>query len=214
MTPMDIAGVPGWLEPLLTGERGVGLLLLIVAFAPLPSEVVLPLAGFLARQGLVAYALVFMASVLGAYLLALVVYALGARLGLERAIAALSKSPLVEEADLKRAARWFQAHARPSVFFGRLLPGVRSLIALPAGAARMPIVTFSALTLAGTALWNGLLIGLGAALGSQYWLVQRYSSLLNYIFYALLASLLVWLVVRRLHRRRSEAPKRHRPSRS
>jgi membrane protein DedA with SNARE-associated domain len=202
MTLLDLVGVPDWAEPLLSGERGLALLLLVVAFAPLPSEVVLPVAGFLARSGAVGYAPVFGASVAGAYVLALVLYALGARLGLERGITALSRLPLVDRTDLERAARWFERHGRPSVFFGRLLPGVRSFISLPAGAARMPLTTFSVLTLAGTALWNGLLIGLGAILGGDYWLVQRFSSIFTYVCYACLVVLVAWLVLRRLQRRR------------
>ncbi|WP_374946987.1 DedA family protein, partial [Agreia sp.] len=73
----------------------------------------------------------------------------------------------------------------------------------PAGAERMHLLTFSVFTIAGSALWNGLLIGLGAALGTQYELIDKYSDYLNYAVYAAIAGVVVWLVVRRIRRRRA-----------
>lgn len=168
---------------------------------------VLPLAGFLASQGDLNLPLVIATSTLGAYLGALGLYALGAALGQERSIRVLSKLPLVdredfEREDFERADGWFGRHGRAAIFFGRLIPGVRSLISLPAGAQQMNLGTFSVLTLAGSGVWNGALIGLGVALGSQYALVEQYSTYVNYALYAVLAGLLVWLVIRRVRRAR------------
>ena len=114
----------------------------------------------------------------------------------------LAKLPLVDREDFERADAWFGRHGRASIFFGRLIPGVRSLISLPAGAQRMNLTTFSAFTIAGSGVWNGVLIGLGVALGTQYALVDRYSSYINYALYAVLAGLLVALIVRRVRRAR------------
>ena len=144
--------------------------------------------------------LVFATSTLGAYLGALLLYWLGARLGLERSIRWLSKLPLVDREDFEHAAGWFRRHGKSSIFFGRLLPGVRSLISLPAGAAAMPKATFSLFTLAGSGLWNGALIGLGYLLGTQYRLIEEYSRFLNYAVYAAVAVAVVLLVVRRAKR--------------
>jgi membrane protein DedA with SNARE-associated domain len=91
------------------------------------------------------------------------------------------------------------------VFFGRFIPGVRSLISLPAGAERMHHVTFSIITIAGSAIWNGLLIGLGAALGTQYEIIEKYSDYLNYAVYAAIAGVVAWLVIRRIRRHRADA---------
>ncbi|MDF2444020.1 MAG: hypothetical protein JWR01_2223 [Subtercola sp.] len=185
------------------GEWGVGLFTLLeTVFPPIPSEIVLPLAGYLAQLGRLNIVLVVVLSTLGAYLGALLLYALGGALGLERSIRWLSKLPLVDREDFTKAAEWFRRHGRSAVFFGRLVPGIRSLISLPAGAERMPLVTFSVFTLAGSLLWNGLLIGLGAALGTQYELIDQYSEVLNYAVYAALAGVVVWLVVRRMLRGR------------
>lgn len=201
----ELSGILGWAERVITalGEWGVGLLVLLeTVFPPVPSEVILPLAGFLARQGGLHLPLVVLTATLGAYLGALVLYGLGAKFGLERSIRTLAKLPLVDRADFERAADWFARHGGASVFFGRLIPGVRSVISLPAGARRMPLLSFSLFTLAGSGLWNSLLVGLGAALGSQYSLVERYSRFLNYAVYAALALLLLWLVVRAVRRGR------------
>jgi membrane protein DedA with SNARE-associated domain len=122
---------------------------------------------------------------LGAYLGALVLYWLGAKLGLQRSSLWLSKLPLVDREDIEKAARWFSVHGRAAVFFGRLLPGVSYF---PAGRAqKMNLLTFSLFTLADSGLWNGLLIGLGALLGAQYHLIDQYSRFFNYAVYAALA---------------------------
>jgi len=200
----DIGGLVGLALGLMQGigEWGVGLFTLLeTVFPPIPSEVVLPLAGFLSQQGELNLALTIITSTAGAYLGALGLYWLGAALGLERAIRWLAKLPLVDREDFEKAADWFSRHGRPAVFFGRLIPGVRSLISLPAGASRMNLLTFSLFTIAGSALWNSLLIGLGAALGTQYELIATYSDWLNYAVYAALAGIVLWLVIRRVRRR-------------
>jgi membrane protein DedA with SNARE-associated domain len=186
------------------GEWGVGLFTLAeTVLPPIPSEVILPLAGFLARQGDLNLVLIFVTSTLGAYLGALLLYWLGAKLGLERSIRGLSKLPLVDREDFDNAAGWFRRHGRSSIFFGRLLPGVRSLISLPAGASNMHLGTFSLFTLAGSGLWNGALIGLGFLLGTQYRLIEQYSRFLNYAVYVVLGLMVVWLVLRSVRRSRS-----------
>ncbi|HET6269448.1 MAG TPA: DedA family protein [Arthrobacter sp.] len=186
------------------GEWGVGLFTLVeTVFPPIPSEIILPLAGFLTKQGTMSLGLVFLTSTLGAYAGALILYWMGAKLGLERSIRWLSALPLVDREDVEKAAGWFRRHGRSAVFFGRLLPGVRSLISLPAGAERMGLATFSIFTLAGSGLWNGVLIGLGALLGAQYHLVDQYARFLNYAVYAALAFMVAGLVIRRVRRRKS-----------
>ncbi|MCD4851952.1 DedA family protein [Arthrobacter sp. AK01] len=188
------------------GEWGVGLLTLLeTVFPPIPSEVILPLAGFLTQQGSISLLLVFLTSTLGAYAGALLLYWLGYKVGLERSINLLSKLPLVDREDFEKAAKWFERHGKSAIFFGRLLPGVRSLISLPAGAESMNLVTFSIFTIAGTGLWNALLIGLGALLGKQYHLVDQYSRFLNYAVYAGVAAFVAWLIVRKVRRGKENA---------
>ncbi|MBF4461785.1 MULTISPECIES: DedA family protein [unclassified Rathayibacter] len=186
------------------GEVGVGLMTLIeTVFPPIPSELVLPLAGFLAQQGRMNLALVVVTATLGAYLGGLVLYWLGLRIGTERSIRLLAKLPLVDREDFEKAVGWFRRHGTWAVLFGRLIPGVRSLISLPAGAERMNLLLFSALTILGSGVWNGLLIGFGAALGTQYELVDQYASVLDAVIYGVFGVLLVILVVRRVRRHRA-----------
>jgi membrane protein DedA with SNARE-associated domain len=201
----DLTGIVGFAARSIDslGEWGVGLFTLTeTVFPPIPSEVILPLAGFLTRQGHMSMALVIITSTLGAYLGALVLYWLGAKLGLERSIRWLSKLPLVDREDIEKAAGWFSVHGRAAIFFGRLLPGLRSLISLPAGAQKMNLLTFSLFTIAGSGLWNGLLVGLGALLGAQYHLIDQYSRYFNYAVYAALAGI-ISLVLRKFKRRRT-----------
>lgn len=186
------------------GEWGVGLFTLAeTVFPPIPSEVILPLAGFLTRQGTLNMGLVLFTSTLGAYLGALALYFLGAKVGLERSIRLLSKLPLVEREDFESANDWFRRHGKSAIFFGRLLPGVRSVISLPAGAQRMHLGTFSLFTIAGSSIWNGVLLSLGALLGRQYSMVEQYSRYLNYAVYAGLAIFVAWLIIRYVRRRKT-----------
>lgn len=208
--PVDeLTGIVGFAARSLEvlGEWGVGLFTLIeTVFPPIPSELILPLAGFLSGLGSMNLVLVYFTSTLGAYIGALLLYWLGARLGLERSIRWLSKMPLVEREDFEKAAEWFRRHGRSAVFFGRLLPGVRSLISLPAGAEKMNLAVFSVFTVAGSGLWNVALISFGALLGAQYHLVEQYSRLLNYVVYAALAALIGWLIIRNVRRRKNPGP--------
>ena len=188
------------------GEIGVGVLTLIeTVFPPIPSELILPLAGFQANVGSLDVVLVMIAATVGSYLGAVLLYGLGHVLGEQRAISLLSRLPLVDREDFEKAAGWFSRHGRPAIFFGRLIPGVRSLISLPAGAQRMPLITFSVFTVLGSLVWNGLLVGLGYLLGSQYEVVDRYSPILDWVVIAALAAVLLWLIVRRVRRGRSPA---------
>lgn len=201
-----LTGIVGFAASLIDGigEWGVGLFTLLeTVFPPIPSEVILPLAGYLSQQGTMNIFLVIVTSTIGAYVGALLLYWLGAAVGLERAITLLAKLPLVDREDFEKAARAFHRHGRSAVFFGRLIPGIRSVISLPAGAERMNLVGFSLLTIAGSALWNSLLIGLGAALGTQYELVDQYSNYLNFAVYLAIAIGVVYLVVRAVRRRRA-----------
>jgi membrane protein DedA with SNARE-associated domain len=184
------------------GAPGVGLMsFLEVVFPPIPSEVVLPLAGYQVQQGRIGLAAVVLFSVAGAFLGSLLLYRVGGAVGLDRAARIADRVPLMDASDVTKSAEWFHRHEGAAVFTGRFVPGVRSLISLPAGAARMGLVKFSVLTVLGSGLWNGLLIGLGMALGTQYELVERYGHYLDYAFYAAIAGVLVWAVARRVRSR-------------
>ncbi|NIZ93349.1 DedA family protein [Kineococcus rubinsiae] len=185
------------------GAPGVGALsFLEVVFPPIPSEIVLPLAGYQVQQGRIGLVAVILLSTLGSYLGSLVLYGVGRALGLDRAARIAHRIPLMEAGDVHKAGDWFRRHDTAAVFTGRFVPGVRSLVSLPAGAARMPLLRFSVLTVLGSGLWNGLLVGLGVALGTQYEVVEQYGHYFDYVVYAVLGGLLAWAVLRRVRRGR------------
>jgi membrane protein DedA with SNARE-associated domain len=201
----EFTGLSGLVVDVIAGmgEIGVGILTLLeTVFPPIPSEVILPLAGYLAERGRLSVAGVLFWSTLGSVIGAWVLYGLGRRLGADRAAALLARLPLVSVNDVRRATDWFDRHGPYAVLLGRLVPGVRSLISIPAGTTQMPVLRFTVLTLVGSAAWNGLLVGAGFALGTQWHTVERYADLLDYVLIGALVIVVAVFVVRRLRRRR------------
>ena len=206
--PSDLGGLSGLVLQLIDalGEWGVGLMLFVeTVFPPIPSEVILPLAGFLAGAGQMNLVLVLVLATIGSYLGALVLYWLGAKIGFERTTRWFGKLPLVDEDDFRKAAGWFHRHGKSAVFFGRLVPVVRSLISLPAGADRMHLGTFTLFTVLGSGLWNSVLVLGGAALGTQYERIEAYTEWIDRAVYAAVAVIVVAFVVRRVRRGRAAA---------
>ena len=178
----ELGGLTGWAAEVIAalGPLGIALLTALeTVVPPVPSEVVLPLAGFLASRGEFGLVVVVVAATLGSLAGSLVLYAVARRLGPERARRLLARVPLTEADDVDRSVRWFERHGSSSVLLGRLVPGVRSLVSVPAGTARMPVLRFSVLTLLGSALWNALLVGVGYALGSRWHEVSGWTDVLD-----------------------------------
>jgi membrane protein DedA with SNARE-associated domain len=156
------------------GYAGIAAVMAIeTVFPPIPSELVLPLAGFQVAKGTLGFVPALLASTLGAVIGALLLYAI-ARVGGRRAVLWLHPLLRITERDLDRADGWFDRRAVPIVLFGRLVPGVRSLVSVPAGLSQMPLATFLAATTAGALMWNAALLGAGALLGAQYDRVEGY----------------------------------------
>jgi len=187
------------------GEVGVGVLVLAEnVFPPIPSEVVLPLAGYLASRDRMDLGLVVLAATVGSVLGALLLYEVGTRTGSARLRRLVDRMPLLELEDFDRAELWFQRHGELSVLIGRCIPVVRSLISLPAGVADMPRWRFIVLTTIGSGVWNAVFVVGGYALGEQFDEVERYSAWLNRAVYAAIAVLLLLGLRRVLRRRRAE----------
>ena len=175
-------------------------------FPPIPSEVILPLAGFLTGQGRFAFLPVLLATTLGSLLGALALYAVGLAVGqrrVERVVARYGHWALLAPADLTRAETWFDRYGPVAVLTGRLIPVVRSLVSIPAGYRRMPLGQFLLLTGGGSALWNGALVGLGWALGENWHVIEEYVGWLQYAVLAAVALLVLRFVWHRLRARRS-----------
>jgi membrane protein DedA with SNARE-associated domain len=197
-----------WLVGLMrtVGAPGVGFATALeTVFPPVPSEAVLPLAGYTASQGHYGLVAAIAWATAGSLVGALVLYCAGARLGAQRLEALAERIPLLHARDVERAMEWFDRHGRTAVLLGRLVPGVRSLISIPAGVNRMPLLQFAGYTTAGSLLWNGLLIGAGYELGAQWHVVEARAGEISNVAYALLGLAVVWFVVRRWRRGRGSA---------
>lgn len=170
-------------------------------FPPIPSEAVLPLAGFLVGQGRMTFVGAALAATAGSVAGALVLYSLGAVYGEQRVRGLVRRYGCwlgIAERDLDRAQGWFRDHGGSAVFFGRLAPLVRSLVSVPAGVARMPLGAFVLYTALGSGLWNAALIGAGWLFGANWWLVERYQKAFGTMVAMALVVLAVWFVGRRL----------------
>lgn len=176
----------------LIGAPGVGLAILAEnLFPPIPSEVVLPLAGFTVAQGTLNPVSVFVWSVVGSVVGAYILYGLGAWLGAQRLRAIAERMWLVKGSDVDKALAWFDKYGRISVFVGRLIPGVRSLISIPAGLDRMNLVTFGLWTAFGSAIWNAILITLGYFLGDNWHVVEGYVNTYSNVVYLVVGLIIV-----------------------
>ncbi|MFE0136262.1 DedA family protein [Streptomyces sp. NPDC059037] len=164
-------GVAGWAADLMDSMGAVGAgaaIALENLFPPLPSEVILPLAGFAASQGRFSIAEVLLWTTAGSVVGALALYAIGALLGRDRVVAVAARLPLVKVSDIDRTEAWFRRHGTKAVFFGRMIPVFRSMISVPAGVERMRLPIFLALTTAGSLIWNAVFILVGHALGTRW----------------------------------------------
>jgi membrane protein DedA with SNARE-associated domain len=197
-------GISGWVVDVIEaiGEPGVGLLMALEnILPPIPSEVVLPFAGFSAAQGRIDPFGAWVAATAGALAGAYVLYGLGALVGYDTLYRLAGKRwfVLLGQRDLARGERLFERHGVKIVLFGRCVPLVRSVVSVPAGLVRMPLWRFTALTILGSGVWNALFITLGYRLGAQFVRVEQYVAPIGY---AVAAALLVGVVVLAVRRRR------------
>ena len=161
-----------------TGYPGIALLMFVESvFPPIPSEVIMPLAGYMVTRDELSFAGIVVAGAVGTVLGVLPLYYLGRKIGEERLkefADAHGRWLTLSRGDLEGAKRWFDRHGGAAVFYSRLVPGARSLISIPAGIAGMRLGTFLAYTAAGATLWTALLAYLGYFLGSNFKQVGEY----------------------------------------
>ncbi|MEH0975208.1 DedA family protein [Micromonospora sp. CPCC 205546] len=204
--PTELGGLTGWVAGVIDAAGAIGVALLVALesiIPPIPSEIVLAMAGYLASEGRFNVVLVGLAATAGSLGGALVLYWLGAAAGEDRLKRWLDRLPLVDLDDLEKADRWFERHGRWAVLFGRMMPVVRSLISIPAGANRMPLPEFIAFTTLGSGIWNALFVGLGYALGSRWQQIEQYSKWFDYGIIAVFVVMIAWWVIKKTRRRRT-----------
>ncbi|GAA4540036.1 DedA family protein [Amycolatopsis samaneae] len=205
-----MGGLAGWAVGLMDSLGGLGAAVIVGLdnlFPPIPSELVLPLAGFSASRGTFSLFGALCWTTLGSVAGAVVVYYLGLLLGRDRTRRLLGRIPLVKTSDFDRTEAWFARHGGKAVFLGRMVPIFRSLISLPAGIERMPFGRFLLLTTAGSLLWNTAFVVAGYLLGESWHLVDRYAEVFQYLVIAAVALALGLFVFFRL-RERSRADAR------
>jgi membrane protein DedA with SNARE-associated domain len=200
--------VAEWVISVIETLGYLGLTVLVAlenVFPPIPSELILPLAGFLTGRDRLSFPLVLVATTLGSLLGALLLYGIGmaaGQRGIRRLFERYGHWALLTSEDLTRAENWFDRYGPVAVFIGRLVPVVRSLVSIPAGYRRMPLGQFLLLTGFGSALWNGALVSLGWALGENWRQIEEYVAWLQYLVIAAVAVLVLRFVWQRLRGRR------------
>ena len=167
-------GIVNWVTDVVEalGYAGVAFLVALEnVFPPIPSEVVLPLAGFVAGRGDANLVGMIAAATLGSLIGAWILYGISAAIGPDRLHAFLVRYGRwfgVKERDLVRAETWFDQRSGTAVLGGRCVPLIRSVVSIPAGFRRMDPVRFTVFTLIGSLVWNTALIGAGAILGDRW----------------------------------------------
>lgn len=188
-----------WITGFLQQTGYIGLVLLMLlenVFPPIPSELIMPLAGFSAARGDLSLPLVIVAGTIGSVAGALVWYYAARALGLHRlkSVAARHGRWLtLEPRQIDHASAWFRRHSGKSVFLGRLAPGVRTLISVPAGIAEMPLGRFLTYSTLGSAVWTGLLAVSGFLLQGQY---EKASAWIDPVSNGIVALLVIFYLYR------------------
>ncbi|MFC4426520.1 DedA family protein [Deinococcus navajonensis] len=193
-----------WVQNLMDSMGYLGILLLMIlenVFPPLPSELIMPSAGFAAARGDMNLPLVILMGTLGSVLGTLPLYYLGRVFGEERLVAWADKYGkwlTLRGQDIRKADDWFDRHGTKAVLFGRMVPGIRSLLSLPAGMSEMPLPKFLIYSAIGSGLWASALAGAGYMLGDNYEQVEQYVGPASKIILGvLLLAVVVWFVRRK-----------------
>ncbi len=196
--------ITGWIEQ--GGLLAVGLLMILEnVFPPIPSELIVPLAGFQAAQGSFNIVALLVVATLGSLLGTLIWYSLARAWGRERFLRFIDRHGVwltLTREEAEGAAEWFRRHGPAAVFFGRLVPTVRTLISVPAGLSGMYFASFLLYTAAGSAVWIALLAGAGYLLEENYEAVEHWLDPATTIVVLAVVALYLYRVLRGLARRR------------
>lgn len=190
-----------WVVSTIESWGYLGVFLLMVTehlFPPIPSEVIMPLAGFLAAQDKLSLGLTILIGTLGSTLGTTTWYFIGMWIGetrIKHFAARHGRLMALSPSDIDIARGWFERHGAAAVFFGRMVPAIRTLISVPAGLARMPFGKFLAFTAAGSAIWTGLLTFAGLLLHENYTRVEGYVDLLSKLVVIGVVAIYIYRVV-------------------
>ena len=169
-----MSSITSWINEIMQqlGYVGIAFLMFLdTIFPPIPSELIMPSAGFTASQGDLNIVAVIIAGSCGSILAAVILYWIGRVLNEDRLnnwLKRYGKWIFLKPEDLAKATSWFNQHGKKIVFFGRMIPAVRSIISIPAGIAKMPFGLFLLYSSLGTLIWTSILALLGYYLGQNY----------------------------------------------
>jgi membrane protein DedA with SNARE-associated domain len=200
-----------WISQLIAtlGYAGIALLMLLEnVVPPIPSEVIMPLAGYVASQGQLNTAGVIAAGSAGSFVGAVLWFWIARRYGAKRLrdfVERHGKWVTLECEDIDKANDWFRRHGKSSVFIGRLIPGVRTFISVPAGFSDMSTPLFFAYTAAGTILWNSVLVWAGHLLQANYAAVKGVTTPVSTAVFVLLGAALAWRYFHQWRKRQQKA---------
>jgi membrane protein DedA with SNARE-associated domain len=193
-----------WIVDVIHSFGYVGVFALVLSgslFLPMPTELTLPLLGFLVGQGRLSFVPVLLTATAARVSASLIFYALGLRIGaarLRRLIKRVERTKLLFSSDLDRVSKVFERHGGKAILIGNLIPGVGALVSVPAGLKRMPVRwRFLGYTVLGGTLWTGTLVGLGWALGRQWRMAELYASFIGYAVLFVAVVGVLWLLWRR-----------------
>lgn len=186
------------------GYVGVALLSALEVVIPIiPSEIILPFSGFASSEGNLNFIGVLISATIGSVAGALIIYYVAIMFGwqrIDKLVEKFGKYIGINPKDIDKAGEYFDKYEYKFVLFGRFLPGVRSVVAIPAGLRKMHLLPFVLLTLIGSLIWNIALIYAGYVLGENYDVLEKYISPLSYLFLGLLI-IFVTILVYRIHKK-------------
>jgi membrane protein DedA with SNARE-associated domain len=193
-----------WVIDVVHSLGYVGVFVLILAgsvYLPVPTELTLPLFGFLIGNGRLSFVPVLLTAIAARVSAALVMYAVGFRLRearLRRVIKHFERSKLLFVSDFEKASAVFERHGGKAILVGHLIPGVGALVSVPAGLKRMPLRwRFLGYTILGCSIWNASLIGLGWALGGRWRIIEVFTSFVGSAILIIFIAATVWFFWRR-----------------
>jgi len=193
------------------GYFGIVFLMFIEnVFPPIPSEFIMPLAGFMVTQNKFSLVGIIIAGTLGSVIGALPLYYLGKTLGEERIKKFADRHGkwlTLSREDVDKSKKWFDRHGAGAVFFCRLVPGIRSFISIPAGINRMNILSFLFFTVLGSTIWTSILAYAGYFLGSNFREVEKYLDVVTYVVFGSIIVLYLWRIFKSGKKKESETAK-------
>ncbi|VXA57772.1 putative DedA family protein [Acinetobacter proteolyticus] len=202
-------GLEEWVLSIMEklGYLGIAFLMFLDnIFPPIPSEIIMPSAGYTASKSELTLIGVIIAGSAGSILAAMLFYWIGRKVPQHRLfqfIERYGKYLRIQVADLDKALTWFNKHGHRIVFFGRMIPAVRSLISIPAGISRMPFSKFMLYSSAGTVIWTSFLAYLGYHFSENQALMLAILQRISYLIFALIALYIIWWAIKKFYRSKS-----------